>query len=98
NLIFGRKLPRWVVHTVACAAVGFAAVVTFYLVFSELLPGWWESRKASGLAQPVLHDAVYTWIQSGRLNVGFSLTMDTLAAIMTATVTFVGFLIHVYST
>ncbi len=98
NLIFGHKLSRRTVHAIACASVGLAAAVTFYAVFSQLIPTWWAARHAADVGQPVLRDQVYTWIQAGSLKVDFSLTMDTLSAIMTMTVTFVGFLIHVYST
>jgi NADH-quinone oxidoreductase subunit L len=98
NLIFGRKLPRKLIHAIACSAVGIAAVVTFAAVLTELGPQWWEARHVLDHAQPLVRENVFTWIQSGSFKVDFSLTMDTLSAIMTLTVTFVGFLIHVYST
>ena len=98
NLIFGRKLPRRVIHFIACASVGLAAVVTFYALFTQLMPMWMEARKSVDAGQPVLRDVVFNWISAGKLHIDFSLAMDTLAAIMVCTVTFVGFLIHVYST
>ncbi len=98
NLILGRKLERRTVHFIACASVGLAAAFTFYAVIFKLAPMWWEARKVVGAPEPKLHIDVFNWISSGQLKIDFALTLDTLSAIMICTVTFVGFLIHVYST
>jgi NADH-quinone oxidoreductase subunit L len=39
----------------------------------------------------------FSWISAGKLHVDFSLRLDALSALMVFFVTFVGFLIHVYS-
>ncbi|MFI5168158.1 MAG: NADH-quinone oxidoreductase subunit L, partial [Thermoanaerobaculales bacterium] len=40
---------------------------------------------------------VFRWISAGDLSIDFSLRLDALSAVMLFFVTFVGFLIHVYS-
>ncbi len=42
--------------------------------------------------------SVYTWIEIGRFKVELALRLDTLSAVMTLIITFVGTLIHIYST
>ena len=40
---------------------------------------------------------LFEWFSSGSLSVGFSFVLDRLSAVMALVITFVGFLIHVYS-
>jgi NADH-quinone oxidoreductase subunit L len=85
-LVGARRLPRALVHLAAVGSVGAAAVVAAHA--ATVLHG----------AQPrVLHESVYPWIASGDLRVPVALLFDPLSATMTLIVTFVGFLIHVYS-
>ena len=48
-------------------------------------------------ANGVFKDALYTWIESGALQVKLSFQVDALTAVMLLIVTGIGFLIHVYS-
>jgi NADH-quinone oxidoreductase subunit L len=96
NLIFGRKLSRRTIHIVACTSVALAAVLALDVVITKLMPMWWEGRKTG--AAPLIVDHWFTWIQAGSFKVDLSFALDTLSAVMICTVTFVGFLIHVYST
>ena len=47
--------------------------------------------------QPGLNEAVYTWLQTGDLNLEIGLLIDPLSITMMAVVTFVSFLVHVYT-
>ena len=85
-LIGARQLPRAIVHLVAVGSVGAAAMVAAHAAW-EL----WHSEPR------VLHQTVYSWISSGSLRVPVALLLDPLSATMTLVVTFIGFLIHVYS-
>ncbi|HMG56767.1 MAG TPA: NADH-quinone oxidoreductase subunit L, partial [Kofleriaceae bacterium] len=96
NLVLGRKLERWcgrwIVHTIAIAAVALAFVVAAALVFGPLLALFHEGRGGTGLMQ-----IAYTWIEVGSFKAQLAFRLDTLSAVMVLIVTFVGALIHVYS-
>jgi len=96
NLVLGpwleRKLGRWVIHTIAIAAVGFAFVVAAYLVFGPLLQLFHEGNGGVGITQ-----VAYTWIEVGAFKAQLAFRLDTLSAVMILIVTFVGSLIHIYS-
>src|SRR5665213_235829 len=89
NALVGRRLSKPASGAVACAAMamafGASAVSIWRLV---ALPP--ESRAIASTA--------FRWITSGELNVGVTLRLDPLAAVMILVVTGIGFLIHVYST
>ena len=56
----------------------------------------------SGAASPAGTETVivsnnFTWISAGDLKIGCDLMFDRLSAVMLFVVTFVGFLIHIYS-
>jgi NADH-quinone oxidoreductase subunit L len=97
NLTIGRRLSRQTVHTIAIASVAAACGLSLFLVFSKQglfheingVPIW----KAGGFTQNV-----YTWIEVGSLKLDLSFTLDTLSAVMILIVTFIGTLIHIYST
>jgi NADH-quinone oxidoreductase subunit L len=97
NLTIGRRLSRQTVHTIAIASVAAACGLALFLVFSKQglfrevngVAVW----KAGGFTQ-----TVYSWIEVGSLKIDLSFTLDTLSAVMILIVTFVGTLIHIYST
>ena len=95
NLLIGRKLSRRSVNVIAVGSVLGALVVTLFAVFGELFPLW---KAATHGASPKLVHNVFEWISAGTVNIRFGLMADTLTAVMLVTITFVGFLIHVYST
>jgi proton-translocating NADH-quinone oxidoreductase, chain L len=88
-ILFGRLHSRRVVHHIACMAVGAALVASadaFFFALPALV-------KEGGLT-----DVVGTWFASGDLRVDLALRMDALSGLMCLVVTFVGTLIHIYST
>jgi NADH-quinone oxidoreductase subunit L len=88
-ILFGRHHSRRVVHHIACMAVGAALVVSadaFFFALPALV-------KEGGLT-----DVVGTWFASGDLQVDMALRMDGLSGLMCLVVTFVGTVIHIYST
>ena len=85
----GRHTSDRIVGTVACAAVLVSALLSTRL-FLDLL-----SQSPAG-AEPVTTE-LFTWMLSGTLNVSFEFLFDSLSAVMALVVTWVGFLIHVYS-
>ena len=89
NHAFGRRLSKPVSGGVACAAMfgAFLAAASSVWALLQMPPD------ARGIVQQVM-----PWLESGSLSVPFTLRLDPLGAVMVLVVTFVGFLIHVYST
>ena len=88
-MLFGRKWSRQWVHLVATLAIGASCLVSLDAFF-VYLP---EVAERGGLV-----DVVFTWIRSGDLNVNLTLRMDSLSGLMCLVITFIGTLIHIYST
>jgi NADH-quinone oxidoreductase subunit L len=84
NLFIGSKLGKKTPGIVATLAVAASCASAFYVFW--LLP--------SG---GVFRDTLYTWIESGALQVKISFQADALTSVMLLIVTGIGFLIHVYS-
>jgi len=86
-LLGGRLLDR-VGHLIGCATI-IAAFVLGLFVFAAL---------ASDPASDRVHEVqIFTWIQSGSLNIDFGLFIDPLSVTFVLLITGVGALIHIYS-
>ncbi len=91
DVLFKNEDEKWrkgAVGTIGCTVVFLSAVLSTVLFF-DLLDMEPEQRQ-------IISD-VFVWISSGELNVRFSLLFDSLASVMVLVVTWVGFLIHLYS-
>ena len=88
NGLFGKRWPQSAVN-----AVGVGSVSLAFLAVAELV------REYCALApdRPVFGD-YFTWILAGPFRVDFALRVDQLTIVMLLTVSFVGMLIHIYST
>ncbi|TWI89149.1 NADH-quinone oxidoreductase subunit L [Chitinophaga japonensis] len=87
-LILGwRTFSRTTVSVIGCGSIGISALIT-------LAQGWQFLQ--SGHDSMVQH--LWTWVQSGSFNAGMDLRLDALSLAFVFVITFVGFLIHVYST
>jgi len=86
NGILGTKLRK---PFVSAVGVGSAALATL-AAYSRLLPF------LTGDRTPV-RESLGSWIAAGDFSVDLSLLLDPLSALMISFVTFVGFLIHLYS-
>ena len=98
NLALGRKLPRAFVHTVGVGAVAASFGVALWLVAGPLWAEFAAAQAGASAAAPALEQTLYTWIEVGRLKIDLAFRLDTLSALMVLIVTFVGLLIHIYST
>jgi NADH-quinone oxidoreductase subunit L len=89
NASFGRRVTKGTAGSVACGTVIASFLVSCVAVWNliALEP---ESRL---LVRPT-----FDWIRSGNLDVGFTLALDPLSAVMILVVTGIGSLIHIYST
>lgn len=84
NGLLGARLPRGLVHTIACG-----------VMLAAFLIGAWAFAQL-GAEQSVTRE-LYTWMAAGGLDVSVGLRLDALSALMTLVVTGVGFVIHLYS-
>ncbi len=87
--IFGARLPRKLTAVVGTGSIGLSTTVTLIVASCFL-----RHPPAGG----VIEERLWTWIHVGSFDIGFSLTLDSLSLVMIFVVTFVGFLIHLYST
>lgn len=98
NILFGRTLSRRVVHIVACGSV-FAAFIVALNAVSTVY-----SLHGSDGVTPALTQTIFDWIGVGgvagqkALDIKFGFLCDPLSGLMILVITFVGFLIHLYST
>jgi NADH-quinone oxidoreductase subunit L len=88
-MLAGQRHTRKVVQTLATLTV-FAACVVSFDAFCFGLPA---VVHAGGISE-----LVYTWFSAGGVDVDLALRMDSLSGLMCLVVTFIGTLIHVYST
>jgi NADH-quinone oxidoreductase subunit L len=86
DAFLGRRLAKSISGGVACLAIIASFAVSVFSVMQML-----------GEPSGALSYDVFTWIQSGRLNIPFSLRLDHLSALMILVVTGIGSLIHIYS-
>jgi NADH-quinone oxidoreductase subunit L len=94
NLVLGRWWRRETVHMIAVTAVAASCLLAIYMVFGPLLAQF----RGHGEGEVAISQTVYTWIQVGAFKAQLAFRLDTLSAVMILIVTFVGTLIHIYST
>ena len=89
NGLFGKRWPQSAVNSVAVGSVtlAFLAVAELVREFALLSPD-----------QIPFIGSYYTWMVAGSFKVDFALQVDQLTVVMLLTVSFVGMLIHIYST
>jgi len=89
NGLLGKRWPQPAVNSVAVGSVSLA-----FLAVAELV------REFSHLAadQIPFFGNYFTWMVAGPFRVDFRLQVDQLTIVMLLTVSFVGMLIHIYST
>jgi len=89
NGLLGKHWPKSAVNSVAIGSVSLA-----FLAVAELVREFWQLSPGQ---IPYVGD-YFTWIVAGPFRVDFSLQVDQLTVVMLLTVSFVGMLIHIYST
>jgi NADH-quinone oxidoreductase subunit L len=89
NGLFGKRWPQSIVNSVAIGSVSLAFLAVLELVreFSQLGPD-----------QIPYIGTYFTWMVAGPFTVDFALQVDQLTVVMLLVVSFVGLLIHIYST
>jgi NADH-quinone oxidoreductase subunit L len=87
-ILFGSRVSRRVVAVIASGAVGLSALVSLLIAVSYI-------RLPVG---STLRQVLWPWVAVGGFKTEIALYLDALSLVMILVVTFVGFLIHVYST
>ena len=84
----GNKMSRKVAGIIGAGSIGIIAILTFIIaiVFFKTLP---EVKSYSA--------NIWEWINAGNLKVNISFSLDALSLVFCFVITFVGFLIHIYS-
>ncbi len=88
NGLFGKKIGNGLVTAVALAASGLTAMVSTLAVFQYLGAYPDHGRHL---------DRVYNWFTAGGIGTDVAFQLDPLSIVMLMVVTWVGFLIHLYS-
>jgi NADH-quinone oxidoreductase subunit L len=89
NASLGRRVDKRTAGLVACGVM-IASFAVALAAVSRLVA---LDPSARAIVEPV-----FTWITSGDFDIGFTLRLDPLSAVMILVVTGIGSLIHVYST
>ncbi|MGB0036885.1 MAG: NADH-quinone oxidoreductase subunit L [Candidatus Acidiferrales bacterium] len=89
NGLLGKRWPKSAVNSVAIGSVSLA-----FLAVAELIR---EFTQLSPDRIPYVNN-YFPWMTAGPFRVDFSLQVDQLTIVMLLTVSFVGMLIHIYST
>ena len=87
-ILFGSSLPRRAVAAVGVGSIGLSALVT------ALIAASFVSAPPAGHAYT---QVLWTWIDVAGFQPQIGLYLDALSLVMVLVVTFVGFLIHIYS-
>jgi NADH-quinone oxidoreductase subunit L len=85
-ILLGSKLPKVVTTLIGIGSVGVSAAVTI-LVGIYFLSG----------TESLYHHIAWQWINTAGLTISFAFHLDALSLIFCFVITFVGFLIHIYS-
>jgi len=86
--LFGQKLTRKTIGIVGAGSVGIVALLTL-IAGTEFLRSLPQVKSYSVV--------VWHWINAGNLKADISFSLDALSLVFCFVITFVGFLIHVYS-
>jgi NADH-quinone oxidoreductase subunit L len=86
--LLGNKMPRKVAGIIGAGSIGITAILTFIVAagFLKSLPDI-KSYSVN----------IWEWINAGNLKVDISFSLDALSLVFCFVITFVGFLIHLYS-
>lgn len=84
--LFGRQIGRAGAHWVTILAVGLSCGLSLYVLKGVVVDG-----------DPVFNGSVYTWADIDGLHMEVGFLIDRLAALMMAIVTFISFMVHIYT-
>jgi NADH-quinone oxidoreductase subunit L len=86
-ILFGRRISRLMVSSIGAGSVGISSIIVI-LVGLDFISG----------SQQSFRQLLWQWIDVASFNPAFAFHLDSLSLVFIFVITFVGFLIHVYST
>src|SRR5690349_6932103 len=85
-VLFGSRLSRKTDMVIGTSAIGLSALATLFVGQQFLSSG-----------QASYRHVAWNWFDTGELSTAFAFHLDALSLVFISVITFVGFLIHVYS-
>ncbi len=85
-IVTGGNLPRALAATIGAGSVGLAALATIVIGLDFMSSG-----------EKSFHQVLWTWMSVDGFSPGFAFYLDPLSTVFIFVITFVGFLIHLYS-
>ena len=85
-LLFGASMPKKAAGAIGCSTIGLSWLAAMLAAVNFLSGG-----------QRSLDTTLYQWVKIGGFQIGMGLHLDSLSLVMMSIVTFVAFLIHLYS-
>ncbi|HEX6223040.1 MAG TPA: NADH-quinone oxidoreductase subunit L, partial [Chryseolinea sp.] len=85
-IIAGTKIPRGIAAAIGAGSIGLSALITV-IVGLDFISSPEESFK----------QLLWKWIEVGDFKTSFAFYLDALSLVFIFVITFVGFLIHLYS-
>ena len=82
---FGKLIGDKFSQIITCLFISISAILSFVVFYNVINHGYSNNL------------IIATWIQSGNLNVNWSINVDTLSSVMFVVVTLVSSLVHIYS-
>ena len=87
-VLFGHRISRKIAGIIGVGSIGIASILTFIIAI-----GFFKS-----LPEVKYYSVnIWEWINAGNLKVNISFSLDALSLVFCFVITFVGFLIHLYS-
>ncbi|MBT8144572.1 MAG: NADH-quinone oxidoreductase subunit L, partial [Gammaproteobacteria bacterium] len=83
--LFGKRIGRAGAHTITIGAVGLSFALSMWVLL--------QTRTQD----VVFNDAIYTWLISDSIRFEIGFLVDRLTALMMAVVTFVSWMVHIYT-
>ncbi len=84
----GRNLPRNAIAVIGAGSVGLSMATVFFTGFSFITGPPWTH---------VYVQVLWTWLDVAGFSPGIAFYLDALSLVMVVVITFIGFLIHIYS-
>lgn len=85
-ILVGSMLSRKQVPLIGAGSIGLSALITLFVGYDFL-----------SSHQPYFEQTLWKWMTVAGLDIGITLSLDALSLVFIFVITFVGFLIHIYS-
>ena len=82
---FGRYIGDRNSEIITCLLVSISAILSL-IIFKEVIINYYENNLV-----------IFNWLNSGTLNVNWSIKIDTVSSVMLVVVCFISSLVHIYS-